>query len=117
MVVNAQPIVEEHRNERRRHKRSGVMVPALLDQVPVTISNLSLGGIGAGKIEILFDGDQILERGQHASLRFFGGDDEVSDSIEIEIVRVSNSRGELGARYIDLSSDQTRFIERLLAQD
>lgn len=117
MVLTAQSIPETRREERRRHKRAGVMVPALLNQVPVTISNLSLGGIGAGRIEILFDGDQSLERGQQASLRFFDGEDEVTDSIEIEIVRVSNSRGELGARYLDLTEDQRRFIGRLLAAD
>ena len=115
MVIAAEPIAEQNRNERRRHKRSGVMVPALLDQIPVTISNLSLGGIGAGSIEILYDGELLPARGQQASLRFFDGLDEVSDSIEVEIVRVSGSRGELGARYVGLTEDQKQFIERLLA--
>lgn len=105
--------VPKVRSERRRHPRIGVMLPALLDQMPVTISNLSLSGIGAGRIEILFDGGHMLERGQHASLRLFDEED-VSESIEVEITRVSNSRGELGARYVDLSSDQEQFIQRLV---
>ena len=104
--------IPKQRPERRRHPRIGVMLPALLDQIPVTISNLSLSGIGAGKIEILFDGGQMLERGQHASLRLFDEND-VSESIEVEITRVSNSRGELGARYVALTSDQASFIQRL----
>ena len=98
--------------ERRRHPRIGVMLPALLDQIPVTISNLSLSGIGAGRIEILFDGGYLLQRGQVASLRLFDEND-VSESIEVEITRVSNSRGELGARYLSLTAEQKRFIERL----
>ena len=101
--------------ERRRHPRVGTMLPALLDQIPVTISNLSLSGIGAGKIEILFDGGQMLQRGQQASLRLFDEDD-VSESIEVEITRVSNSRGELGARYVALTPEQERFIERLVGE-
>ena len=105
--------VPKVRAERRRHPRTGVMLPALLDQLPVTISNLSLSGIGAGRIEILFDGGHMLERGQHASLRLFDEDD-VSESIEVEITRVSNSRGELGARYLTLSAEQERFIQRLI---
>lgn len=101
------------RSERRRHPRIGVMLPALLDQMPVTISNLSLSGIGAGRIEILFDGGHMLQRGQHASLRLFDEDD-VSESIDVEITRVSNSRGELGARYVTLTSEQESFIQRLI---
>lgn len=99
--------------ERRRHPRSGVMLPALLDQIPVTICNLSLSGIGTGKIEILFDGGQMLQRGQHASLRFFEADEVSEDAIDVEITRVSNSRGELGARYLSLTPEQKRFIERM----
>lgn len=105
--------VPKQRKERRRHPRIGVMLPALLDQIPVTISNLSLSGIGAGKIEILFDGGQMLQRGQVASLRLFDEDD-VSESIEVEITRVSNSRGELGARYLALTAEQQSFIQRLV---
>ena len=114
MVMTAESQAEPRRIERRKHQRVGIMVPALLDQVPVTLSDISLGGIGTGKLEILFDSDQqALERGQRASLRFFD-QDEVTDSIEIEIVRVSNSRGEIGARYVDLTEDQKRYIERKL---
>jgi hypothetical protein len=116
MVISAQPSPTERRHERRRHKRAGVMVPALLDQMPVTISDLSLGGIGAGSIEILYDGEMVPSRGQQASLRFFDGLDEVSENIEVEIVRVSSSRGELGARYVNLTEEQKAFITRLLAK-
>ena len=101
--------------ERRKHPRIGVMLPALLDQVPVTVTDISLGGLGSGKLQMLFDGGFGPGRGERASLRFLT-DDEFGESIEIEITRVSSLRGELGARYIDLNDDQKRFIERLMAR-
>ena len=99
--------------ERRRHRRSRAMIPALLDQCPVTITDISLGGIGSGALELLADSEFLPERGQRASLRLLDGT-EFSDNIEIEVVRVSSEKGRLGARYVGLSDDQKRLIQALV---
>lgn len=98
--------------ERRSHPRMGVMLPALLDQYPVTITDLSVGGIGTGNLEMMFDGELGPRRGDRASLRFLQ-EDVFSDAIEVEIVRVSARRGSLGARYLQLTSEQKRLIKAL----
>jgi len=99
--------------ERRNHPRMGVMLPALLDQYPVTITDLSVGGFGTGNLEMLFDGEPGPRRGDRASLRFLQ-EDVFTDSIEVEIVRVSSRRGSLGARYLNLTAEQERLIAGLL---
>jgi len=101
--------------ERRRHRRSRTMLPALLDQCPVTVTDLSLGGIGSGALEMLADDFLLPEKGQRASLRLLDGND-FSESIEIEIVRVSGDKGRLGARYLNLTREQSRLIDTLLRQ-
>ena len=102
--------------DRRRFPRSTVMLPALLDQFPVTVTDISLGGIGAGQIEMMIDGELGPERGQHASLRFLEQEGFAEESIEVEIVRVSTRRGSLGVRYVNLSPEQDRFLKALLAR-
>ncbi len=91
------------------------MLPALLDQFPVTVTDISLGGVGSGSLQMLADATMGPGRGQKASLRFLT-DEEFAESIEVEITRVSSQRGELGARYLDLTAEQKRFIERLVKQ-
>lgn len=98
--------------DRRRHRRSRTMIPALLDQCPVTITDISLGGIGSGALEMLADSEFLPERGQRASLRLLHGS-EFSDNIEIEVIRVSSEKGRLGARYVELTDDQKRLIQDL----
>ena len=101
--------------EKRRHPRIGVMLPALLDQFPVTVTDISLGGVGSGSLQMLTDGTMGPGRGEKASLRFLT-DEAFGESIEVEITRVSSQRGELGARYLGLTAEQKRFIERLVKQ-
>ena len=100
--------------ERRNHPRIGVMLPALLDQIPVTVTDISEAGIGSGNLKVMIDGDYGPSRGQTASLRFLT-DDDFGESIEVEIVRVSTQRGEIGARYLNLNDEQKAFIRRLAA--
>ncbi len=107
------PAVEVSAAERRKHPRNAVMLPALLDQHPVTVTDLSEGGIATTDLEMLIDGELGPQRGQNASLRFLDGD-EFGEAIEVEIVRVSNRRGSLGARYLSLSPEQKRMIARLI---
>ena len=99
--------------ERRDHPRIGVMLPALLDQIPVTVTDISEAGVGTGNLRMMIDGGYGPSRGQTASLRFLG-DDDFGESIEVEIVRVSSQRGELGARYLNLSDEQKSLIKRLV---
>ena len=101
--------------ERRRHRRSRTMIPALLDQCPVTITDISLGGIGSGALEMLADSEFLPERGQRASLRLLNGT-EFSDNIEVEVVRVSSEKGRLGARYVGLSDEQRSMIQSLVGE-
>ena len=89
------------------------MLPALLDQCPVTITDISLGGIGSGAVELLADSEFLPQQGQRASLRLLHGN-EFTDNIEIEIIRVSSEKGKLGARYVALSDDQARMIKDLV---
>jgi hypothetical protein len=103
--------------ERRRFPRSSVMLPALLDQFPVTVTDVSLGGIGAGQMEMMIDGELGPERGQRASLRFLDHEGFAEESIEVEIVRVSTRRGSLGVRYLGLTAEQDRFLKSLLAKN
>ena len=98
--------------ERRNHPRIGVMLPALLDQIPVTVTDISAVGVGTGNLKMMIDGGYGPSRGQTASLRFLT-DDVFCESIEVEIVRVSSQRGELGARYLNLSDEQRDFIKWL----
>lgn len=102
--------------ERRRHPRSSVMLPALLDQFPVTVTDISLGGIGTGQIEMMIDGELGPERGQRASLRFLDREGFPEECIEVEIVRVSTKRGSLGVRYLSLTPEQTRLLKSLVAK-
>jgi hypothetical protein len=107
--------ISEQRSERRHHRRSRTMLPALLDQCPVTVTDLSRGGIGSGALEMLADNDLLPEKGQRASLRLLDGND-FSDGIEVEIVRVSGERGSLGARYLNLTREQSALIDSLLRE-
>lgn len=102
--------------DRRKFPRSSVMLPALLDQFPVTVTDVSLGGVGAGQMELMIDGELGPQRGQRASLRFLDHEGFAEESIEVEIVRVSTRRGSLGVRYLALSSEQDRFLKALLAR-
>lgn len=102
-------------SERRRHRRSRTMIPALLDQCPVTITDISLGGVGSGALELLADNEFLPARGQRASLRLLTGS-EFSDNIEIEVIRVSSEKGRLGARYVGLSDEQKRMIQTLVEE-
>ena len=100
--------------ERRRHPRSTVMLPALLDQHPVTVTDISLGGIGTGDIQMMIDGELGPSRGQRASLRFLDQDESFGeDGIEVEVMRVSTQRGTLGVRYVALTPEQSAMIQRL----
>lgn len=99
--------------DRRRNRRSPTMMPALLDQYPVTITDISLGGVGSGALELLADSFALPHRGQRASLRLLDGN-QFSDNIEIEILRVSSEKGRLGARYVDLSAEQSDMIASLM---
>lgn len=101
--------------DRRRHRRSRIMIPALLDQCPVTITDISLGGIGSGALEMLADSEFLPAEGQRASLRLLNGN-EFSETIEIEVIRVSSEKGRLGARYVNLSEDQKRMVDALVAE-
>ena len=96
--------------DRRRFPRTPVMIPALLDQHPVTLMDISLGGIGSGALELLIDGEFGLKRGQRGSLRLLH-EDHFSDGIEVEIVRLSRESGRLGARYVDPTDEQIRLIQ------
>lgn len=98
---------------RRRHPRSQTMLPALLDQYPVTITDISLSGVGSGALEMLADSFDLPHRGQRASLRLLDGN-QFSDNIEIEIIRVSSEKGRLGARYVNLSKEQSDMIAGLV---
>lgn len=91
------------------------MVPAFLDQFPVTVTDLSLGGLGAGQLEMMIDGELAPKRGDRASLRFVGQDNP-EDCIEVEILRLSTQRGSLGARYVSLTPEQERFLKELLSK-
>ena len=99
--------------DRRKAPRSSVMIPALLDQFPVTVTDVSLAGLGAGQFEMMIDGELGPSRGQRASLRFID-QDNLEDCIEIEIVRVSRQRGSIGARYVSLTPEQERFLKMLV---
>ena len=99
--------------DRRKTPRSSVMIPALLDQFPVTVTDISLAGLGAGQFEMMIDGELGPARGQHASLRFIDQDD-LEDCIKIEIVRVSRQRGSIGARYVSLTAEQERYLKTLV---
>lgn len=108
-------VAEVPTNDRRKAPRSSVMIPALLDQFPVTVTDISLAGVGAGQFEMMIDGELGPARGQHASLRFIDQDDP-EDSIEIEIVRVSRQRGSIGARYVSLTPEQESYLKTLVEQ-
>ena len=103
--------------ERRAEPRFGVMLPALLDQHPVTVTDISMSGVGTGdgNMEMMIDSELGPAKGQRASLRLLDDDNEFGeDSIQIEIVRVSSRRGTLGARYVDLTDDQAGLLRKIV---
>lgn len=102
--------------ERRAEPRFGVMLPALLDQHPVTVTDISMSGVGTGdgNMEMMIDSELGPAKGQRASLRLLDDDEFGEDSIQIEIVRVSSRRGTLGARYVDLTDDQVGLLRKIV---
>ena len=103
--------------ERRAEPRFGVMLPALLDQHPVTVTDISMSGVGTGdgNMEMMIDSELGPAKGQRASLRFLDDHDEFGEEcIQVEIVRVSSRRGTLGAKYVDLTRDQVRLLQKIV---
>ena len=109
--------------ERRETPRRRAQMPAMLNSHLVEITDLSLGGVRAGTVEIVADCDIYIAPGENATVRLpaetdFDGDldlaepFEFSEPLDLEIVRVAKSGRLLGGRFIGLSDRQRRFLAK-----
>ncbi len=126
-------VVAVRRKERRRDLRRRVNFDGLVNEGRITVVDISASGVGAkvfGKPGPLVLGDdgyelEIIPLTQRAgrACNFKVGDPamlkllkdtETILEIQVEIMRFDKSEDSLGARFIDITDEQYRIIERLV---
>ena len=97
--------------ERRRDRRQEVLLAAQLDAHPVKILNISFGGV-AGVIEILGSTDYIPPEDAELPLVIEGRSGSAQD-FTVQVIRADARAGTFGARFINMTDDQFRVLEKM----
>lgn len=118
-------IVGLARKNRRRDHRRDVRLAAFLNDFPVEVLNVGLGGMALGVLDTESDAKSgpefVPDSGaapvfvveQDAVLRLVE-DDRPSISLGVEIARVSDQESIVAVRFFTLTDEQYRIIERLV---
>ena len=105
---------EEGGVERRRHKRSPSFIKAEMNGQPITILDVSLGGVG-GTIELRGDTDILPEPGEDGTVTLLP-DDGASITLTVEVVRVDSQAHLFGARIVEMGEEQFDFMRQHFAK-
>lgn len=103
-------VVDVMKEERRRDRRRDVLLSASIDGVPVQVVDVSISGV-KGALEILAAPGHVFREGARTAITFEDGP-EGCQSFDVEIVRVADGSGQFGARFVDLTDQQYRMLER-----
>lgn len=126
-------VIAVTKKERRRDLRRSVNFDGLVNEGPVSVIDISASGVGAkvldtpGPFSVGDEGYEIeilpnetddaapgeFKVGTEATLKLLKDGEQIL-AIGIEIVRFVPDAESLGARFIDISDDQYRIIERLV---
>ena len=97
--------------ERRSHARRSASIKAELNGQPVTVLDISLGGIG-GTVELHGNIQSIPLPGEAATV-VLDPEGEAPVALTVELRRVGESLNRFGARIVELSAEQAQAVERL----
>ncbi len=101
--------------ERRRHERHASFIKAEMNGRPVTILDVSLGGIG-GTIELRGDTDILPEPSEHGTVTLLP-DEGASVTLTVEVVRVDADAHLFGARIVEMGEQQFEFMQQYFAEE
>ena len=97
--------------ERRRHARHPSYIKAELNGQPITILDVSIGGLG-GTIDLRGELDRIPLPGEEATV-VLHTDGERSVVLTVELIRVDPERNHFGAQIVEMGDDQFQFLKTL----
>ena len=106
---------ETTHNERRRHTRHPSFIKAEMNGQPITILDVSLGGVG-GSIELRGDTDILPEPGEEGTVTLVP-DEGDSVMLTVEIVRVDAEAHLFGARIVEMGEEQFEFMKQHFAEE
>ena len=106
-------IVEVAEVERRRDRRRETLLEGLLQGHPISIVDISLGGLGAAVHFVGHAEDWVPDLGGDASLELLC-DSGTVHAFEVEVVRCDPVDGHFGVRFLSLDDRQYNVIERLV---
>ena len=104
-------IVEVSGAERRRDKRRPSFIKASLNGQPITILDVSLGGLG-GTIELHHETGDLPAPGDLATIEL-EPDSDKAILLTVEVIRADRELGLFGAHIVEMGDSQFRALERL----
>ena len=110
-------VVDIQNDERRRDRRRSVLVSGRLDDRPVKILDVSLGGVGCA-VELaggdLEDGQDYIPPGDGYLTLEVEGRSGATHLFLVQVTWVNEEAGTFGAAFGALSDDQFRVLEKLI---
>ncbi len=106
-------IVEVAEMERRRDRRRETLIEGRLQGHPISIVDISLGGLGAAVHFVGHVDGWVPDIGGEANLELLSETGELH-AFDVEVVRCDPVDGHFGVRFISLSDEQYRLVERLV---
>ena len=106
-------IVEVADMERRRDRRRETLLEGRLQGHPVSIVDVSLGGLGAAVHFVGHVDGWVPDLGGDSTLELLADSGEVH-SFEVEVVRCDPVDGHFGVRFLSLDDHQYGVVERLV---
>jgi hypothetical protein len=100
--------------ERRRHERFPSFIRAELNDQPVTVLDVSLGGLG-GTVELRGDATDLPAPGEEARISLLP-DEGAPVTLTLEVVRVDADLNLFGARIVEMGEAEFEFMKRLFAE-
>ena len=105
-------VIEIKDDERRRDRRRPVLLPGRLDDKPVKIVDVSLGGVGCA-IELEGGEDCSYESDRDLTLEIDGRSGD-THRFTVRVTWVDERSGTLGAAFGSLSDRQFLILEKLM---
>ena len=106
-------IVEVSEMERRRDRRRETLLEGRLQGHPISIVDVSLGGLGAAAHFVGHGDGWVPDLGGDLTLELLSHSGEVH-GFDVEVVRCDPVDGHFGVRFLSLDDHQYRVVERLV---
>lgn len=100
--------------ERRRHRRSASFIKAEMNGQPITILDVSLGGVG-GTIELRGDAASMPAPGEQGTV-VLRPDAGASVALTVEVMRVDAGEQLFGARIVEMGEAEFAFMQQHFAR-